>query len=164
MNYIKISNYDIANGKGIRTTLWTSGCSHRCNGCHNPNTWDPNSGTLFTINTINEIIESLSPSYIRGVTLSGGDPLYPDNRSMIEMLCKRIRDVYKDTKDIWMWTGYLYEDVKDLPLMKYIDVLVDGPFILEERDITHPYHGSSNQRVIDVNKSRELGKIVLYSE
>lgn len=153
--------YDTANGPGIRTTLFVSGCNHKCEGCHNPETWDENSGKLFSGATINEIIASLAYHYINGLSISGGDPLHPSNRSQVSMLAHIIKYTYP-SKSIWLWTGYLYEDIKDLPIMEYVDVLVDGPFILSKRDITLPYSGSTNQRVIDVKKTRELGDIVLY--
>lgn len=161
MNYQKITKFDTANGPGIRTTLWVSGCSHYCKGCHNPQTWDPDSGNLFTIDTLAEIRNSLEPDYIAGLTISGGDPLYPDNIAMILFLVKYIKQFYPN-KSIWMWTGYLYEDIKGYSILDYVDVLVDGPFILEQRDITLSYRGSPNQRVIDLHKTREKGDVVLW--
>lgn len=161
MNYHKLIKYDIANGLGIRVTLFVSGCTHHCEGCHNPQTWDINSGEEFTDDTLNTIIEALSPDYIRGLTLSGGDPLHPANRSAILSLVMTIKSIYPD-KDIWLWTGYLYENMKSLLIFNYIDVLVDGPFLLDQRDITLKYRGSPNQRVIDIKKSLDSDSIVLY--
>ena len=161
MRYQKITRYDTANGPGIRTVLWVSGCSHHCKGCHNPMTWDPDRGTLFTLNTLDEIIESISPPYISGITFSGGDPLYPDNREEITIAAKFIKSSLPN-KSIWLYTGYLYEEVKDLDIMDYIDVLIDGEFILEQRDITLLYRGSPNQRVIDVQSSINHNKLILY--
>lgn len=163
MNYQKITKFDTANGPGIRTTLWVSGCSHYCKGCHNPQTWDPDSGNLFTIDTLAEIRNSLEPDYIAGLTLSGGDPLYPDNIAMILFLVKYIKQFYPN-KSIWMWTGYLYEDIRSYSILDYVDVLVDGPFILEQRDITLAYRGSPNQRVIDVKKSRLANQVILWNK
>lgn len=161
MNYVKLTKFDIANGPGIRTVLWVAGCNHRCRGCHNPETWDPTAGTAFHTSVLDEIVESLSHPYIAGLTVSGGDPLYPDNRITITSILSHIKELYPD-KSIWVWTGYLYEDVKDLLIMDYIDVLVDGPFILEDRDITLKYKGSPNQRVIDVRRSKLYNDTILW--
>lgn len=163
MNYSKITKFDTSNGPGIRTVLWTQGCPHHCKGCHNPDTWDPDKGGLVVTGTLTTILDSLAPDYIRGLTISGGDPLAPYNRFEVGVISDIVKTIYPN-KDIWIWTGYLWEEVKDLEVMDYIDVLVDGPFILEQRDITHPYHGSPNQRVIDVQKSKALNKVVLYQE
>lgn len=179
MNYIKIINCDIANGHGVRTTLFVSGCDHCCKGCQNPQTWDANAGQEFTFGkdgTADEIIESLKPDYIRGLSLSGGDPLYSENRAGIAQLCKNVRAVFGHSKDIWLWTGYTFEDLitemthnivtgKDLiSIMRDVDVIVDGPFIQEQRDITLPYCGSRNQRVIDVQKTLNAYNIVLWNK
>lgn len=163
MNYARIVKFDTANGPGIRTTLFVSGCSHHCKGCHNSNTWDENTGQPFTDETICEILNSLDHPYIKGLSISGGDPLLPSNRDDVLKILAFVNSALP-TKDIWMWTGYTYEEIKDLDILDHVDVLVDGPFILEKRDITHPYHGSSNQRVIDVRKSKELGGVVLWCE
>ena len=150
MNYHKITKFDTANGPGIRSVLWVSGCIHNCPGCHNPQTHDITSGQLFTTNTLNELLDSIKSPHIKGVTFSGGDPLHPANRDEITSIAKKIKETYP-TKDIWLYTGYLYEDIKSLEVMNYIDVLVDGKFILDQRDITLLYRGSHNQRVIDVS-------------
>lgn len=162
INYQKITLFDTANGPGIRSTLWVSGCNHQCKGCQNPETWDKNSGNLFTNDTMDQILDSLRYPYIRGLTISGGDPLYPSNRGTVTDIVKKVKEIYPD-KDIWVWTGYLYKEVHHLDIMNYIDVLVDGPFILEQRDITLPYSGSPNQKVINVKESLSSGRIILYT-
>lgn len=150
------------NGDGLRVVLWVAGCSHRCKDCQNPITWDPNDGIEFCQKEIEELFDYMSKDYISGITYSGGDPLYIDNREDITNLAKVLRDRFPD-KTQWLYTGYWYDDVKDLEVMEYIDVIVDGPFINTLKDNTLHWKGSSNQRVIDVQKSRELGTIVLHS-
>ena len=150
------------NGDGLRVVLWVAGCSHRCKDCQNPITWDPNGGIEFGQKEIEEVFDYMSKDYTAGITYSGGDPLYIDNREDITNLAKVLRDRFPD-KTQWLYTGYWYDDVKDLEIMKYLDVIVDGPFINTLKDNTLHWKGSSNQRVIDVQKSRELGTIVLHS-
>lgn len=162
MRYHNITHDDMLNGDGLRVVLWVAGCSHRCKDCQNPITWDPNGGIEFGQKEIEEIFNYMSQDYISGITYSGGDPLYIDNREDITNLAKVLRDRFPD-KTQWLYTGYWYDDVKDLEIMKYIDVIVDGPFINTLKDNTLHWKGSSNQRVIDVQKSRELGTIVLHS-
>lgn len=162
MNYIKITTADIANGEGVRCTLWTAGCSHHCPGCQNPTTWDPKEGIPFIEETMQELLDELRPDYIRGLTFSGGDPLFIQNRLIVGYICERVREEFGDTKDIWMWTGYEWDDIKDWDHLHYIDVLVDGPYIEAERDISLPWAGSKNQRVIDVKQSLEKGEVVLW--
>lgn len=183
MNYIKWTYPDIANGPGCRLTLWVAGCDHHCKGCHNPQTWDPDAGQPFTEETKNKIIEMLRPDYIQGLTLSGGDPLYPENRLDVLNLITAVYDEFKGEKDVWLWTGYKWEDLWDknssslydyyltydfkylkTVIICYCDVIVDGEFIEEQKDISLPYCGSRNQRVIDCQKSLETGKIVLWEE
>lgn len=163
MNYIKITTADIANGEGVRCTLWTTGCSHHCPGCQNPTTWDPKEGIPFIEETMQELLDELRPNYIRGLTFSGGDPLFIQNRLIVGYICERVREEFGNTKDIWMWTGYEWDDIKDWDHLHYIDVLVDGPYIEAERDISLPWAGSKNQRVIDVKKSLERGEVVLWN-
>lgn len=163
MNYIKITTADIANGEGVRCTLWTTGCSHHCPGCQNPTTWDPKDGIPFIEETMQELLDELRPNYIRGLTFSGGDPLFIQNRLIVGYICERVREEFGNTKDIWMWTGYEWDDIKDWDHLHYIDVLVDGPYIEAERDISLPWAGSKNQRVIDVKKSLERGEVVLWN-
>lgn len=162
MNYHKITRFDTSNGPGIRSVLWVSGCAHHCPGCHNPETWDVSSGKLFTEESLKYLLDSIAPPYIAGVTFSGGDPLLPLNRSSISQIMHEIRTLYP-TKSIWVYTGYLYEDIKSLPLLSYVDVLVDGRFILDQKDITLPYAGSRNQRVIDIPRSLLSDEVILWS-
>ena len=161
MNYIRIDSEDMNNGEGFRVVLWVAGCNHHCLNCHNPETWNEKAGRPFTEETKEELFELLSKDYIDGLTLSGGDPLFPNNREPLTELCKEVKEKFPN-KNIWCWTGYLYEQVKDLPIMEYIDVLVDGPYIDSQRDITLNWKGSPNQRVIDVQKTRKENKIVLF--
>lgn len=163
MNYIKITPIDIANGPGCRTVLWVAGCSHHCKECHNPDTWDPKTGQLFNEDAKQELFNKLSKPYIRGITLSGGDPLYKDNIEEITKLCAEIKEKFPN-KDIWCYTGYIYEEIKGLELMKYIDVLVDGEFQIDKKDITLLFRGSSNQRLINIPKTRETNEIVFYEK
>lgn len=173
MNYAKIVPCDIANGEGVRVTLFVQGCNHHCPGCHNPQTWDPNAGQPFTEETLNELIELLRPDYIQGLTLTGGDPLYPENREIISDIIYKVLVEFGDKKDIWMWTGYTYEELlsqinplnenDDIDMiLNLIDVLVDGQYIESKRDISLPYMGSSNQRVIDCIKTTGYDNIVLW--
>ena len=161
MNYIRIDSDDMNNGEGFRVVLWVAGCNHHCLNCHNPETWNEKAGRPFTEETKEELFKLLSKDYIDGLTLSGGDPLFPNNRELLTELCKEVKEKFPN-KNIWCWTGYLYEQVKDLPIMEYIDVLVDGPYIDSQRDITLNWKGSPHQRVIDVQKTRKENKIVLF--
>lgn len=164
MNYMKIVPCDIANGEGVRATLFCSGCSHHCKGCHNPQTWDAAAGVPFVEDTMLSLLNLLRPNYIQGLTFSGGDPLFIQNRLIVGYICERVRKEFGDTKDIWMWTGYEWDDIKDWDHLHYIDVLVDGPYIESERDISLPWAGSKNQRVIDVQQSLKKNKVVLWKE
>ena len=161
MNYQKISRNDVSNGSGVGMVLWVSGCTQHCFGCHNPETWDFNSGIPYTPEIETEIINSLKPDYISRLTLSGGHPLEAENIKTVFDLCKKVKSIYPNKK-IWLYTGYTWENINGLPILKYIDVLVDGKFIQDLRDITLKWKGSSNQRVIDVQKSLEKGKIILW--
>ena len=151
MNYHNIKHDDMNNGDGIRVTLFVAGCNHHCKGCQNPQTWSVNGGILFDSGALNEICAELDKDYISGLTLSGGDPLHPANRDTITEICKKVKYLYPH-KTIWLYTGYKYEDVCDLDVMNYIDVLVDGEYIEELRDISLEWIGSSNQRVIRLCK------------
>lgn len=161
MNFQKITKFDTSNGPGIRTVLWVSGCNHHCKNCHNPDTWDATSGVPFDEGTLKEVLDSLAPSYIEGLTLSGGDPMYPENRSTIEYVVSSVKKVYPE-KSIWMYTGYDYENISDSPILDYVDVLVDGPYLDKLRDLTLPYCGSKNQRVIDLKATRSRGTVISY--
>lgn len=160
MRYGKINKTDIANGPGVRVSLFVSGCRNRCKGCFNPETWSFDYGESFTMRTIEEILEALSPDYIAGLSILGGDPFESENILGVLELCYEAKRLYPD-KTIWIYTGYLYEDFKDLPIMEYIDVLVDGPFIEALKDISLKFKGSSNQRIIDVQASRSSGSVKL---
>lgn len=137
------------NGDGLRVVLWVAGCSHCCKGCHNPMTWDPNGGLVFDEYVKAEIFDQLDKEYISGITFSGGDPLHAANRMEVRLLVSEIRNRYPN-KTIWLYTGDSWENIWHYPMMQYIDVLVDGEFVLEQRDPTLRWKGSSNQRVIDV--------------
>lgn len=171
MNYATIKNYDIANGLGVRVSLFVSGCDHRCKGCFNYEAWDYNYGAPFTKEVEDEIIEMLRPSYIRGLSLLGGEPFEIPNQKGLLPFIKRVREELPN-KDIWCYTGFIYD--RDLlkpsrafyegthELLSYIDVLVDGPFIEELKDISLRFKGSSNQRIIDVQKSLLENRVVLF--
>lgn len=173
MNYATIKNCDIANGPGVRVSLFVSGCTHRCKGCFNEMAWDFNYGQPFTQQTIDTIIEYLSPNYVKGLTLLGGEPFEPENQPAILELLRRIKQKLPD-KSIWAFSGYLFE--KDIlsgrlgpweitrEYLSYLDVLVDGPFILEKKDLSLRFRGSSNQRLIDVKTSLAEGKTVLWED
>lgn len=160
MNFCKISHWDTANGIGIGIVLWVSGCPHHCEGCHNYTTWDASIGQKFTEDTMNDLLSLLSHPHVNRITLSGGDPLALYNRATILEIVKTIKSKYP-SKKIWCYTGYNWEDVKDLALVQYVDVLVDGKFIQEQRDLTLQWCGSRNQRVIDVHKSLEYNQVIL---
>lgn len=152
MKYHDITKDDMKNGDGLRAVLWVSGCGHHCEGCQNPLTWDPEDGLIFDDKAKKELFNILLKPYISGVTFSGGDPLYPSNREEITKLCIEIKEQFP-SKTIWLYTGDLWEAIYDYPLMKYVDVCVDGEFILEKRDVNLMWKGSPNQRVIDVKAS-----------
>lgn len=162
MRYHNITKDDMLNGEGLRVVLWVAGCSHQCKGCQNPVTWDPNGGIPFDEASKAELYEQLNKDYISGVTFSGGDPLYPGNREEIQDLVMDIKRRYP-RKDIWLYTGYRWEEIKKDPIIGCLDVVVDGRYIEAERDVTLPWRGSANQRVIDVKKTMQLGQIVLYA-
>lgn len=163
MRYHNITKDDMLNGDGLRTVLWVSGCDHCCKDCQNPITWDPNGGLVFDAEAKEELYEVLGRDYISGLTLSGGDPLYATNRDEILKLVKEVKEKFP-TKTIWMYTGFLWESIKDLEIMNYIDVLVDGEFEVDKKDVQLFWRGSANQRVIDVPKTKESGKVVLHCE
>ncbi len=163
MRYHNITKDDMLNGEGLRTVLWVAGCGHACPGCQNPVTWDAEGGLPFDETAKQELFDELEHDYIAGITLSGGDPLFPGNRDEIEALCREIRAKFPE-KTIWLYTGYRWETIRHLPIMKLIDVVVDGPYMQAVRDTQLPWRGSENQRVIDVPKTFELGQIVLRPE
>lgn len=149
MNFIKIEQFDTANGIGIGTVLWVAGCNHHCPCCHNPQTWDKNAGKSWESRHMEFLLNTLKPDYIPRLTLSGGDPLFPDNRYDVTKILTTVRTVYPD-KVIWLYTGYDWDDIKNIPLIqeKYVDVLVDGEFRIQMKDLNLPYRGSSNQHLI----------------
>lgn len=160
MNYHNITTDDMLNGDGLRVVLWVAGCEHHCKNCQNPMTWDPDGGLYFGMNAEIELFEKLQEPHISGITFSGGDPLHPKNRAEVMCLAAKTKHVYGKT--VWLYTGYNWEDICDLPGIENIDVIVDGKFKQELADITYPWAGSTNQRVIDVRKSLESGEVVLH--
>ena len=173
MHYGEIKNCDIANGNGVRVSLFVSGCTHHCKGCFNEETWDFFYGQPFTRETEDRIISWLKPDYIEGLTILGGEPLEYVNQKDLLPFLERVREECPE-KNIWCYTGYVYErDIlrRMVPkwketsrILSLIDVLVDGPFVEEEKDIRLRFRGSANQRIIDVKKSLETGQTVLWEE
>lgn len=171
MNYAEIKNYDIANGEGVRVSLFVSGCTHRCKGCFNAMTWDFSYGKPFTEATQQELLEALKPEYITGLTLLGGEPFEPENQRGLLPFLQKVKTLFPH-KTIWCYTGYLFDrellgesrarcECTD-EMLSLLDVLVDGEFIQEQYDISLVFRGSENQRIIDVRKSLEEKKTVLY--
>lgn len=161
MRYHNITKDDMLNGDGLRAVLWVAGCNHYCKNCQNPITWDPQGGLLFDEKAKAELFTYVRfNDYVSGVTFSGGDPLYPGNREEITELAKAIKNI--SGKTVWMYTGYMWEEVKDLPVMEYVDVLVDGEYQEELRDVKYEWAGSTNQRVIDVQESLKRGEVILH--
>jgi anaerobic ribonucleoside-triphosphate reductase activating protein len=153
MNYITIIKDDLINGEGARCSLFVSGCSHGCPGCFNEESWDYRTGNKFRQETIDIILNELSKSYVAGLSLLGGDPLMPKNIDTVLNLCKIVKETYPN-KNIWCWSGYTLEEIKDNhanPILEYIDVLVDGKFVEEEKNLSLPFRGSNNQRIIRKN-------------
>ena len=150
MNYGAIKKVDIANGPGVRVSLFVSGCRNHCKGCFQPETWDFDYGQPFTEETEKEIIKALRPSWIQGLSILGGDPMEPENQ---EALLPFLRSTKEELpgKDVWLYTGYRLEDVSGSPLLPYVDVVVDGPFVEAEKDISLAFRGSSNQRIIHLH-------------
>ncbi len=180
MNYLKIEHDDVCNGIGIRCTIWFTGCSHKCTGCFNKETWDENSGIEFNIEAKKELFDELSKDYISGITFSGGDPLHKNNIIEVNNIIQEIKKQFPN-KTIWLYTGYTWEELSPNTLIRGIDeestihnvraniikscdVVVDGPYIDDLRDITLKWRGSSNQRVIDVQKTLQNGEIVLWTD
>ena len=166
MNYHDIKHDDMNNGPGLRVTLFVSGCDHYCNGCQNPETWSTKSGIPFDDTAIEEIFEQLNNDYISGITFSGGDPLNENNRVEVCSLIHQIRLKYGKSKSIWIYTGYTWEEIVNTltPVLLGVDVLIDGMFDKNLADVNYHWAGSTNQRVIDVQKSLEEKKVVLYKD
>ena len=170
MNYATIKNCDIANGPGVRVSLFVSGCTHRCPGCFNEVAWDFDYGQPFTEETIESILEMLRPSYIKGLTLLGGEPFEPQNQEAVVTLLRRIRKELPE-KSIWAFSGYLFEKdmlsgrIGDLSeYLGYLDVLVDGPFVQAKKNLSLRFRGSENQRIIDVKASLAAGETILWDD
>lgn len=163
MRYHNITTDDMLNGDGLRTVLWVAGCNHRCEGCHNPITWDINGGLPFDENAENELFDKLKPDYISGITFSGGDPLHPNNRDEVTRLAKKARSLFPK-KTVWLYTGYSFDEIKELEIMQYLDVLVDGEFKKDLLDEKLHWKGSANQRVIEVPETLKVGRIVLFDD
>lgn len=164
MRYHNITKHDMLNGDGLRVVLWVAGCEHGCRECHNPVTWDLQGGLVFDRAAKDEIFEQLDQSYISGLTLSGGDPLHPANAAEVEELAKEVKEKYPD-KTIWLYTGARWEEVWQLPVMRYIDVCVDGEYVAEQKDPQLLWKGSKNQRVIavaDTLACEDEGRIILH--
>ena len=153
MNYGAIKTVDIADGPGVRVSLFVSGCRNHCHGCFQPETWDFDYGEPFTKETEDKIIKALRPSWIQGLSILGGEPMEPENQEVLEPFLKRVREELPE-KDIWLYTGYVFESVSTSPLLKLVDVVVDGPFIEDQRDISLAFYGSSNQRIIHLKDGR----------
>ena len=162
MRYHNITKDDMLNGDGLRVVLWVAGCSHCCRECQNPQTWDPNGGIPFDQAAREELFEQLGKTYISGVTFSGGDPLHKNNITEITRLAKEIREKFPD-KTIWLYTGSTWESIQKEEIVRYLDVCVDGEFIVEQKDTSLKWKGSANQRVIDVKKTLAAGKVVLHT-
>lgn len=153
MYYENITTCDVANGEGLGVVLWVSGCDVHCPGCHNKETWDPQSGKMFTSKEIDLIFNELDKPHISRLTISGGHPLMPCNRESVRMLLQKVRYIYGDDIQVWLYTGYKYESMDDECLYicdNLCDVIVDGPFIEELMDVSLPYRGSKNQRIIKI--------------
>lgn len=163
INYANIKYDDIANGPGVRVSLFVSGCRNKCKGCFQPETWNFDYGKPFTDTEKNDIIDYLRSRFVTGITILGGDPFEPENEPVVEKLLMDIKDIYPN-KSVWVYTGYLYEDlIEKYPnIFWYIDVLVDGRFEEEKKDISLKFRGSSNQRIIDIVKSITMNRVVNY--
>ena len=173
MYYCEIKNCDIANGIGVRVTLFVSGCTNRCKGCFQPETWDFSYGNPYTKETEDSLIELLRPSYITGLTLLGGEPFEPSNQREIVKLLRRVKSELP-SKNVWAFSGFTLESLLEREphprcevtdeMLSMIDVLVDGKFEEDKKDISLRFRGSSNQRIIDMNATREAGGIILWDE
>ena len=163
MRYHNITKDDMLNGDGLRAVLWVAGCAHACEECQNPVTWDINGGLLFDEDAKKELFSELSKPYISGVTMSGGDPLHPANRADMGSLIEEVKNTFPG-KTIWLYTGYLWEDIKDLPFVKNIDILVDGKYDRHLADHKLKWKGSSNQRVVNVPESLRLCQVCIYNK
>lgn len=175
MNYAEIKPVDIANGPGVRVSIFVSGCEHHCKGCFNSIAWDFDYGKPFINEVMDYIIDLLKPDYIKGITFLGGEPMHPNNQCDVAKLIYKIREIYEDTKSIWLFTGYvLGENIINACtpkcntffefILNNIDVLVDGPFIEEKKNLSLRFKGSENQRIIDMKKTLYYNKICLWTD
>ena len=160
MNYVKINPVDIANGSGVRVSLFVAGCTHHCKGCFNTEAWDFDAGKPFTDETEDDIISLLDHSWIDGLTLLGGEPFEPENQKVLRHLLDRVHSELP-TKTIWAYSGYKFEEIQDSPLLDYVDILVDGEFVEDKKNISLQFRGSENQRVIDVQETFASGHVVI---
>ena len=163
MHYNKIRKMDVSNGPGIRVSIFMQGCTFNCKNCFNPNTHDFNGGKEFNDKTIEKVLELCNQEYIQGLSILGGEPLHPKNIVGSTKLAKSFKEKYPN-KTLWVWTGFNYEYLQNQEIFNYIDVLVDGQYVDELHDFTLKWCGSSNQRVIDIKKSKSTKKVVLYDE
>ena len=165
MKYQNITKDDMLNGDGLRVVLWVSGCNHQCKGCQNPITWNPDDGLEFGEAEFKEIAAELSKDYVSGITLSGGDPLHPKNRFDVATLIHAVKRMFPD-KTVWIYTGYTWDeimkDVRTAQVIKDADVIVEGKFVEELLDKNYHWAGSTNQRVIDIQKSMQKGRVILH--
>ena len=168
MNFADIKRVDVANGPGVRVSLFVSGCTHHCEGCFNPETWNFDFGASFGQEQIDQILELLAPDYIQGLSLLGGEPFEPQNQAAVLELVRQMKERFPE-KDLWCYSGYLFERLRDgkvgdlsRQLLEQLNVLVDGPFILAQKDLSLRFRGSRNQRVIDVPRSLEQGQVVIW--
>ena len=155
MHYCELKKTDIANGLGVRVSLFVSGCRNRCSGCFQPQTWDFNFGEPFTPTIEQEVMEALRPSWIQGLSILGGEPMEPENQETLLSFLQRVKATFPE-KDIWLYTGYHMEDVLDSPLLPLADIIVDGPFDESQRDVGLAFRGSRNQRIIDLKTKTVL--------
>ena len=162
MFYGEIKKFDIADGEGVRVSVFVSGCKNACKGCFQPQTWDFSYGKEFGLDALNEVLEALDKPFIQGLSILGGDPMEPENQAALLPFLYRFRTVFPD-KDIWLYTGYDYETLTDSPLLPLIDVIVDGKYSEEERDVSLAFRGSRNQRIIDVPASLQAGRCILWN-
>ena len=170
MNFADIRPIDVANGPGIRVSLFVSGCTHHCRECFNPETWDFSYGSPFTDAEVEAILKHLAPAHIKGLSVLGGEPFEPQNQETVLSLVRRVRQAYPG-KDIWCYSGYLFEALRDgrvgshsRALLEELDVLVDGPFVIEQKDLSLRFRGSANQRLIDVPVSLRAGEVVFWDK
>lgn len=172
MNYLNIKRRDIANGLGVRVSVFVCGCTHHCKGCFNPETWNFNAGEPFSDKQLKLVLDFLQPDYVQGLTMLGGEPMEPENQPAVYNLIKEVKSKYPQ-KDIWIYSGYLYEELTNknskvstnhtLNILSLCDVLVDGEFVLEKKNLRLKFRGSQNQRIIDVKKSLATGTVCLYN-